>query len=40
MQPDAAAAAKKTIDNLRSRFSYCDHCAQDAILALVRKRYS
>ncbi len=40
MQPEATAAAKKTIDNLKSRFSYCDHCAQDAILALVRKRYS
>jgi hypothetical protein len=40
MLPDAAAAAQTTLDTLKSRFGYCDHCARDAILALIRKRYS
>jgi len=40
MLPDAAAAAQATLDTLKTRFSYCDHCARDAILALIRKRYS
>jgi hypothetical protein len=25
---------------MKSRFGYCDDCAKDAVLALVRKRYS
>ncbi len=40
MQPEQAAAARLTLDNLRGRYGYCEHCAKDAILALVRKRYS
>ena len=40
MQPDAAAAATTTLATLRTRFSYCDNCAKDAVLALIRKRYS
>ena len=40
MLPDAAAAAQTTLGTLKSRFGYCDHCARDAILALIRKRYS
>jgi len=40
MLPDAATAAQVTLDTLKSRFGYCDHCARDAILALIRKRYS
>jgi serine protein kinase len=40
MQADQAAAARSTISNLRTRYGYCDLCAKDAILALVRKRYS
>jgi serine protein kinase len=40
MQPDAAAAAQTTLDTLKSRFGYCDDCAKDAVLALVRKRYT
>ena len=40
MQPDAAAAATSTLATLRSRFGYCDNCAKDAVLALIRKRYS
>ncbi|MFL5304210.1 MAG: serine protein kinase PrkA, partial [Polyangia bacterium] len=40
MQPDAAAAAQTTLDTMKSRFGYCDNCAKDAVLALIRKRYS
>jgi len=40
MQPDAAAAATSTLATLKSRFGYCDNCAKDAVLALIRKRYS
>jgi predicted Ser/Thr protein kinase len=40
MAVDAADAARKTMESLKGRFGYCDHCAKDAILALVRKRYS
>ncbi len=39
MQPDAAAAAQTTLAAMKSRFGYCDDCAKDAVLALVRKRY-
>jgi serine protein kinase len=40
MQPDAAADAAATLGTLKSRFGYCDNCAKDAVLALIRKRYS
>jgi serine protein kinase len=40
MAPDAAAASQTTLAALKSRFGYCDHCAKDAVLALVRKRYT
>jgi serine protein kinase len=40
MAADAAEASRKTLDTLKKRFGYCDHCAKDAVLALVRKRYS
>ena len=40
MQPEAAAAAGATLATLKSRFGYCDNCAKDAVLALIRKRYS
>ena len=40
MQPDAAASASTTLATLKSRFGYCDNCAKDAVLALIRKRYS
>jgi hypothetical protein len=39
MQPDHAEAAQLTLNTLKSRFGYCEHCAKDAVLALVRKRY-
>jgi serine protein kinase len=38
MAPDAAAASRRTLDTLQSRFGYCEHCAKDAVLALVRSR--
>jgi hypothetical protein len=25
---------------MKSRFGYCDSCAKDAVLALIRKRYA
>ena len=40
MQPEAAAAAQTTLGALKARFGYCDNCAKDAVLALIRKRYS
>jgi predicted Ser/Thr protein kinase len=40
MDAEAAAAAQSTIESLKGRFGYCDNCAKDAILALVRKRYT
>jgi predicted Ser/Thr protein kinase len=40
MEPDAAADAERTLGVLKSRFNYCDFCARDAVLALVRKRYA
>jgi predicted Ser/Thr protein kinase len=40
MQPDAAAASGATLATMKSRFGYCDNCAKDAILALIRKRYT
>ena len=40
MQPDAATASGNTLATMKSRFGYCDDCAKDAILALMRKRYS
>jgi hypothetical protein len=40
MQPDAAAAASTTLATMKSRFGYCDSCAKDAVLALIRKRYT
>ncbi len=39
MQPEAATAAQTTLDAMKSRFGYCDNCAKDAVLALIRKRY-
>jgi len=40
MLPDAAAAAQTTLDVMKTRFGYCDNCARDAVLALIRKRYT
>lgn len=40
MLPDAVVAVRSTLGSLKSRFGYCDNCAKDAVLALVRKRYT
>lgn len=40
MQPDVAAVAEATLAVMKSRFGYCDNCAKDAVLALIRKRYT
>jgi serine protein kinase len=40
MAADAAEAARSTLETLKSRFGYCENCAKDAVLALVRKRYT
>jgi predicted Ser/Thr protein kinase len=40
MDADAASAARSTLETLKTRFGYCEFCAKDAILALVRKRYA
>jgi len=34
MAPDAAAASRRTLDTLQSRFGYCEHCAKDAVAGL------
>jgi len=40
MPADQALAARTTMTNLRERYGYCESCAKDAVLALVRKRYA
>ena len=40
MLPDAVAASSATLSAMKSRFGYCDDCAKDAVLALIRKRYT
>ncbi len=40
MLPDVVETVRSTLDTLKNRFGYCDLCAKDAVLALVRKRYS
>jgi serine protein kinase len=37
MAPEAVAAVATTLDNLKRRFGYCDKCAKDAVLALLKK---
>lgn len=37
MLPDAVAAVRTTLENLKQRFGYCDKCAKDAVLALLKK---
>jgi hypothetical protein len=38
LPPDQAAAARATLENLRGRYGYCEHCAKDAVLAVLRRR--
>jgi serine protein kinase len=37
MAPDDVEAVKTTLANLKARFGYCDQCAKDAVLALLKK---
>jgi hypothetical protein len=37
LQPEAAAAVATTLDSLKRRFGYCDKCAKDAVLALLKR---
>jgi serine protein kinase len=38
MAPDQAAAARATLEGLRTRYGYCDNCAKDAVLAVLKRR--
>jgi hypothetical protein len=35
----ARRQVEETLSHLRARYGYCEHCAQDAILFLMRRRY-
>jgi len=37
MSAEAVTAVRTTLDNLKNRFGYCDKCAKDAVLALLKK---
>ena len=37
---DERARAQATVDAMKARFGYCESCAKDAVLALIRKRYT
>jgi hypothetical protein len=30
---------ERTLTTLRDRYGYCEHCARDAVLFLLRRRY-
>jgi len=30
---------EQTLATLRERYGYCEHCAQDAVMYLLRRRY-
>ncbi|HEX9052377.1 MAG TPA: serine protein kinase PrkA [Anaeromyxobacter sp.] len=36
----ARARVEETLRTLRERYGYCEHCAQDALLFLMRRRYA
>jgi predicted Ser/Thr protein kinase len=38
MPADQAAAARATLDGMRARYGYCENCAKDAVLAVLRRR--
>ncbi|MDX2021778.1 MAG: serine protein kinase PrkA [Deltaproteobacteria bacterium] len=40
LDKDALEDAKQTLSVLKSRFGYCQDCAKDSIVMLVKKRYS
>ncbi len=40
LTPKEAAQVETTLKSMSSRYGYCDNCAKDAILFLMRKRYA
>ena len=38
LPPDQASAARATLASLRTRYGYCEHCAKDAVMAVLRRR--
>ena len=38
LPPDQAVAARATLDGLRARYGYCEFCAKDAVMAVLRRR--
>jgi serine protein kinase len=40
LETDDRKECESTLKNLRDRFGYCDRCARDSIVMLVRKRYA
>jgi predicted Ser/Thr protein kinase len=39
LDPKARRQVEETLRAMRERYGYCEHCAQDAILFLMRRRY-
>jgi predicted Ser/Thr protein kinase len=39
LTPREQTAVESTLKTMRERYGYCDHCAKDAILFLMKKRY-
>jgi serine protein kinase len=39
LDPKAKRQVEETLRAMRERYGYCEHCAQDAILFLMRRRY-
>jgi hypothetical protein len=40
LTPKEATQVETTLKSMSSRYGYCDNCAKDAILFLMRKRYA
>ena len=36
---DGADLGRKTIENMKAKLGYCDHCAREVITFLMRSRY-
>jgi RNA polymerase-binding transcription factor DksA len=39
LTPREQSQVESTLKVMRDRYGYCDHCAKDAILFLMKKRY-
>jgi hypothetical protein len=40
LEPREREAVEEMLKNMRERYGYCEHCAKDAILLLMRRRYA